>query len=185
MPTMTTAAMLMAVCAATASAAGVPRVEVFHDKGTYRLRADMTVTAPLADVRRQLTDYANLAALNPAITVSSVRLAEPPFDARVATLVEACVPVFCRELRRVEDVREAPNRLVAEIVPELSDFRSGRAEWRLLPAGDGVRVQYRAELEPNFGVPPLVGTALVKQSILRELRALLANLERLAGGAEP
>ena len=41
-------------------------------------------------------------------------------------------------------------------------------------------MSYRAELTPDFMVPPVVGTALVKQGLERELRRLLRNLERLA-----
>jgi carbon monoxide dehydrogenase subunit G len=160
-----------------------PRVDVTHADGRYKLRAEMLVAAPAEAVFRRLTDYANLAALNPSIKHSSVDSAPAPFDARVSTVVEACVPVFCRRLRRVELVRETPTRIVAEIVPELGDFRAGFAEWRLLPEDDNVRVLYRAELEPDFPVPPIVGTALVKQTITRELRALLENLERLAASA--
>ncbi|MGD2020144.1 MAG: SRPBCC family protein [Thiohalocapsa sp.] len=164
-----------------AAAESLLALDVQHDDGRYRLRADMEIAAPAAAVRERLTDYANLTALNPAIRRSSVEAAPAPFSARVTTLVEACVEqLFCRTLRRVEDVQEAPQRLVAVIVPEGSDFRAGRTEWRLYPQPDGVRVAYRAELTPAFSVPPVLGTALVKQGMARELRRLLQNLERLA-----
>ena len=92
--------------------------------------------------------------------------------------------VLCRTLRRVEDVRETPRRILAVIVPEQSDFSAGRTEWRLVPRGDdAVLVEYRASLVPSFVVPPVVGTALVRQGMERELRTLLRNLERLAGSA--
>jgi hypothetical protein len=172
---------LLALAAAPLPAESLLSLDVHHEDGRYRLRADMEIAAPAAAVRATLTDYANLTALNPSIRQSSVRAAPAPYDARVTTLLRACIrELFCRELKRVEDVREDPQRLLAVIVPAQSDFRAGRTEWRLSPRPDGVRVSYRAELTPAFTVPPLVGTALVKQGLERELRRLLRNLERLA-----
>ncbi len=159
-------------------------LDVAYAEGRYRLRADMSIDAPAAAVRARLTDYANLTALNPSIRHSSVRAAKPPFAARVTTVIQACMQMLCRTLRRVEDVREMPRRLVALIVPDDSDFSAGRTEWRLVPRGeDAVLVQYRAWLTPAFAVPPVVGPALVRQGMERELRTLLRNLERLARAA--
>ncbi len=166
---------------APAAAESLLTLDVQHDNGRYRLRAEMDIAAPTAAVRARLTDYANLTALNPAIRESNVAAAPPPYAARVTTVVEACIQqVFCRTLKRVEDVRESTDRLVAVVVPAQSDFSAGRTEWWLRPQPDGVRVEYRAELTPAFVVPPVVGTALVKQAMEREVRRLLRNLERLA-----
>lgn len=181
------AAALAAVLLLGSTAAGseaLQDLDVTHADGRYLLRADLVIDAPAAAVRDRLTDYANLTALNPSIRRSSVVDARPPYDARVTTVIEACVQILCRTLRRMEDVRETPGRLVAVIVPAGSDFRAGRTEWRLLPRGpDRVLVEYRATLTPGFAVPPVVGTAMVRQGLERELRTLLRNLERLARGA--
>lgn len=175
------AIVLLALAAAPAPAESLLSLDVRHQDGRYRLRADMAIAAPVAAVRARLTDYANLTALNPSIQHSSVAAAPAPYDARVTTRLRACIQeLFCRELKRVEDVREGPQRLVAVIVPAGSDFSAGRTEWRLSPQPGGVRVSYRADLTPAFTVPPVVGTALVKQGLERELRRLLRNLERLA-----
>jgi hypothetical protein len=177
-------AALLLLGGAAAGAGSLQALDVSHTDGRYLLSADLVIDAPPAAVRERLTDYANLSALNPSIRRSSVVPAQPPFDARVTTVIEACVQVLCRTLRRVEDVRETPERLVAVVVPADSDFRAGRTEWRLVPRGaDAVLVQYRATLTPGFAVPPVVGTAMVRQGLERELRTLLRNLERLARGA--
>jgi len=158
-------------------------VRVTHEHGTYRIRAALLVDAPADAVLRQLTDYANLTALNPSIRKSILLPAPPPHDARVATVVEACVQVLCRTLTRVEDVTKGPRRLVAVIVPALSDFRRGRAEWSIRPRGQWTDVRYSAELEPDFVVPPVLGPALIKGAMEREIRTLLRNLERRAADA--
>ena len=156
------------------------RLDVTHDAGRYRLQADLLIHAPAARVRRLLTDYAHLTDLNRSIKRSETGAAAAPYDTRVKTEIRACVPVYCRTLRRVEDVRESQDRLIAVIVPAQSDFKYGRTEWLFQDRGDQVLVQYRSEIEPAFAVPPLLGPALIKQGIERELRALLDNLERLA-----
>lgn len=163
-----------------AAASDLLRLDVAYDAGRYRLRADLLVDTSAADVRRLLTDYDHLADLNRSIKRSEVGAASTPYDARVKTEIRACIPVYCRTLRRVEDVRELDGSLIAVIVPEQSDFRYGRTEWLFQDRGSQVLVQYRAEMEPAFSVPPLLGPALIKQGIARELRNLLDNLKRLA-----
>jgi hypothetical protein len=180
----TFAALALLLAAPTPRAESLLALDVTHADGRYRLRADMLIDAPATAVRARLTDYENLTALNPSIRRSSVVAAKPPYAARVTTLIEACVQVLCRTLRRTEDVRETPGQLLAVIVPAQSDFSAGRTEWRLVPRGDdAVLVEYRATLTPSFAVPPVVGAALVRQGMERELRTLLRNLERLARAA--
>ena len=160
-------------------------LRVVHEDGVYQLSADVIIDAPAADVHSRLTDYANLTALNPSIRRSEVLEAPPAFDARVRTLIEACVLMYCKTLQRVEDVRASPDRLLAVIVPEQGNFSAGRTQWLLEPRGTQVLVRYRAELVPDFTLPPVIGTTLVRQALARELRTVLQRLERLAQSSSP
>jgi hypothetical protein len=46
-------------------------------------------------------------------------------------------------------------------------------------------VTYRAEIEPGVWVPPLIGTALVRRDVRRQLAALAAEMhKRHAAAAE-
>ena len=160
-------------------------LRVSHEDGVYRLSADVVIDAPATAVHTRLTDYANLTALNPSILRSEVLNAPATFDARVRTLIKACVLVYCQTLQRVEDVRASPDRLVAVIVPEQGNFSAGRTQWLLEPRGTQVLVRYRAELVPDFALPPVIGTTLVRQALARELRTVLERLERLAQSSSP
>lgn len=153
-------------------------VEVKHEHNRYMLQADVLVAAPVAEVRRILTDYNHLTQLNPAIRQSTTYNAPLPYDVRVATVIEACIAFYCRRLRRVEDVHEEANRLVAIMVPELSDFRTGRAEWRFIAHAKNTMLYYRAEFEPAFSVPPLIGPTLIRQSLASQLKTLLHNVKQ-------
>jgi hypothetical protein len=155
-------------------------LHVSHEDGVYRLSADVVIDAPATAVHDRLTDYANLTALNPSILRNEVLEAPATFDARVRTLIKACVLVYCQTLKRVEDVRASPDQLLAVIVPEQGNFSAGRTQWLLEPRGTQVLVRYRAELVPDFTLPPVIGTTLVRQALARELRTVLERLERLA-----
>lgn len=174
-------ALLQGLLMATALRAGeLLDLSVSQQNGVYRLSADVIIDAPAAAVLERLTDYDHLTALNPSILSSEVLEAPPAFDARVKTLIRACVLMYCQRLQRVEDVRASPNRLLAVNVPEQSNFSVGRTQWLLEPQGTQALVRYQAELAPDFMLPPVIGTALVKQALARELRTVLEHLERLA-----
>ena len=171
---------LFAATTSTLQGGELLNLHVSHEDGVYRLSADVVIEAPAAAVHSRLTDYANLTALNPSILRSEVLEAPATFDARVMTLIKACVLVYCQTLQRVEDVRASPDRLLAVIVPEQGNFSAGRTQWLLEPRGTQVLVRYRAELVPDFTLPPVIGTTLVRQALARELRTVLERLERLA-----
>lgn len=174
---------LLVLCGATAletRAADLLMLQISESEQRYRIEARFLVDAPLAVVHALLTDYEQLSRLSPSILESKVVATPTPTQVRVKTRIRACVLIHCQTLRRVEDVRESPQRLVAVIVPEQSDFAAGRTEWRLTPQEDSVRVDYRAELEPGFQLFPLVGPALMKAGLERELRAFLGQLQARA-----
>ena len=88
-----------------------------------------------------------------------------------------CIAFICKEIDRVEDVREAgPNSLQATTVPALSSFKSGNAKWQILGNGEHCQVIYQAEMEPDFYIPPLIGSYFVKKKLRQ---ATLASLERI------
>jgi len=174
---------ILLLCCATAletRAADLLMLQISESEQRYRIEARFLVDAPLAVVHALLTDYEQLPRLSPSILESEVLAAPTPTQVRVKTRIRACVLIHCQTLRRVEDVSESPTRLVAVIVPEQSDFAAGRTEWLLTPQQDSVRVDYRAQLEPGFQLFPLVGPALMKAGLERELRAFLGQLQARA-----
>jgi hypothetical protein len=99
-------------------------------------------------------------------------------------MVRGCVFMFCENMRRVELVYEqAQGLIVSKILPELSDFKSGWSRWRIHSSESGAHIVYRAELEPSFRVPAMLGTWLVKKSIKKELEVTAAILRGKTNGA--
>lgn len=92
-----------------------------------------------------------------------------------------CVAFFCKDVGRVEDVRKlASGDLQSVIVPELSDLRSGAAQWYIHQTGQRTRVTYQASMEPGFFIPPLIGSYFVKHNIRTELLISFARIECIA-----
>jgi hypothetical protein len=62
----------------------------------------------------------------------------------------------------------------------LSEFKSGKARWEITPVDDASHVVYEAYLEPDFFIPPVLGTHLVKQHLLEEFTTTFISIERIA-----
>lgn len=156
-------------------------LQVTEKRGVYNMKMVMMVDAPAEYVRAVLTDYTRIYRLNPSIIASEMLPSPEAGVTRVKTVMTGCVAFFCRDVGRVEDVRElASGDLQAVIVPELSNLRSGAAEWNIRPAGERTKVTYQAHMEPDFFIPPLIGSYFVKQNIRKELITSFARIECVA-----
>jgi len=73
-----------------------------------------------------------------------------------------------------------PISVHAEIIPELSQFKSGQTLWRINTLDEQCKVTYLSNMEPDIFIPPVVGKFLVKKSIREEVKISFANLEKIA-----
>ena len=161
-------------------AGDVMEVEVIHESGVYTLSLEAWISAPAPKVHHLLTDYMHLERVNPAVKKSEIIHSSSPVHHRVRTLIEACVAFFCKQLMQVWDVEQQyDNVIVATIVPELSNFRSGKANWALRKENGGTRLCFTTQLEPSFWVPPLIGPWLIRYKLRSEAVESVENLERL------
>jgi hypothetical protein len=163
------------------SAGDLAELQVTESGGIYRINMVMMVHAPAKYVRGVLTDYAHIYRLNPSIIESEILPSPEQGVARVRTVMRGCVLFFCKSVGRVEDVRElASGDLQAEVVPELSNLKSGTAEWRIQRVGEYTLITYQAHMEPDFFIPPLVGSYFVKRNIRKEIMTSFTRLECVA-----
>jgi 4-oxalocrotonate tautomerase len=73
--------------------------------------------------------------------------------------------------QRVGDITEDDQgRILVTLVPDASSFRSGQAlwMWSVTSTGSGSRVIHRATLAPDFWLPPWIGTAILKATLVIE-----------------
>lgn len=167
--------------APSAYAAEVLAVEVLHSRGRYVVHFDVRLAAPKDRLERYLTDYARYAEYFEAITESEVLSGAPGGLQRIRLRAESCVLFFCRTVTMVKDIAEQePGEILAHIDPAQSDFEEATEHWRILAEGEQTRLQYDAELVPDFFVPPLVGPWILKMKIRSSLLSGAEKLEALA-----
>lgn len=165
----------------TADASQLVRLDVDQQANSYTVYVVMEFDAPAEKVRALLTDYAHLDRLNASITTSKIIDSRNDGTARVLTRFRNCILLFCVTAQRVEDITEVgQDRILVVLVPDLSSFRSGQAIWEVTSIGSRSRVTHRATLEPDFWLPPWIGTAILKATLRREIQESFENLECLA-----
>jgi hypothetical protein len=163
------------------AAGGVVDLMISESQGVYQFALEMILDASAEDVRYVITDYAHIYRIDPSIVESEILGTPDRSVTRVKTLINVCFLSFCRDILRVEDVREVgDDDIYTVIVPQLSNVRSGAAHWRIHPMGAKTRINYDMTLEPGFFVPPLVGSYLVEKRIKEETLICFNNIERIA-----
>ena len=156
-------------------------LDLSHERGVFHLRLEMILEAPHQDVHYVVTDYAHIYRLNPSIVESAVMETLDDSVVRIKTRINDCILIFCRDILRVEDVRELETGdIFAVIVPRLSNVKSGVARWQIQPLGSHTRINYYLALEPGFFIPPAIGTYLVKKKLQQEVLISFSNIERIA-----
>jgi hypothetical protein len=129
-------------------------------------------------VYRLLTDYAHLHDINPAIRESRILRTDSPARHRIRTVTRVCVLFYCRDVTQIQDmVQSSGYTIEADILPQDSDFRRGHGQWRLLPEGDATVMQFRAELEPAFFLPPLLGPWLIRREMVKQISEIVMIIE--------
>jgi hypothetical protein len=85
------------------------------------------------------------------------------------------------ELDQVQDISGAPPyHLHTVIVPSMSNFRSGQADWRIEDMGDRSQLFYQAQMKPGFTVLPIIGPYLIKRTLRDEMVSSLIKIECIA-----
>lgn len=156
-------------------------VAVYEKDGVYHINIIAEIAATEEYVRQILTDYVHLYRLSDSIIESEVLMSSIDEKVQVRSLVLCCTPVFCREVTRVEEISVLESGdLQTVIIPGQSDFSSGKAVWKIAAKGDKTRLTYLASVEPDFFIPPILGTQMVINNMRNELKTTLNRIERIA-----
>ena len=117
---------------AATQALSVQSLEANLRDGVYRIVLVARVDAPVEDVAAVLTDYAAYRKLDPQILASTVLPPDDQGGELVRTVVRACAGFFCRKVERVERVERREGELIATVVPERGELKSGltRTTWQ-------------------------------------------------------
>lgn len=157
--------------------------QVEYNAGRYELDLSMYIDSDPAAVYDLVTDYARLDRISDTIVESELLKEADGLRRRLVT--DTCIWFFCFTATMVEDVVEFESReILTTIVPALSDYRYGRSTWRVSPVDQGTLVQFRCTLEPDFWIPPLIGTWLIKEKMREEAERTVHKIEQLIRQSE-
>jgi hypothetical protein len=157
------------------------QVDIFERDGIFYINISSEIQANEKYVRDVLTDYIHIYRLSDSIINSKVLAPTADNKAQVETTVLCCLPLFCKEVKRVEivSILESGN-LHTKIVPDKSDFSSGEATWEISPMGQTTHLSYRASLEPDFFVPPIIGTRMVIRNLREQFDSTFYRIQHIA-----
>lgn len=162
---------------ALSAAVDIDQLSVTKDGSAFVTEASFVVSVPVSEVLRAFTDFERLPELNPSITESSAEI-ETDGTVKVRTRIRDCVAFLCRSVDMVEHVKIDSQNLVHSIIePGGSDFSDGSTTWTFASEDDHTRVQYRSRITPNFWLPPLFGTHLIRNTLEKQISATGTRIE--------
>lgn len=166
-----------------ASVISAAEISAEYEEGVYDLNAKFEVEASAEEVISLLTDYENIDQLHSSIVDSEVVATSTEHKSRIRTVVKDCVIFFCKEVIRVENVTQhSDDSIEAEVIPFLSDFRSGYTKWEILQQGDVTTVTYQSTMQPKFWIPPLIRSHTITKKLKTRILEMAMQIQSLAPG---
>lgn len=159
----------------------IDEIVVTEEDGIYQITVSAQIDAAEKYVRQVITDYAHAYRINHSIIESEVLESSIAGNIRVRARLLCCIPLFCLEAERVDEVSTLESgNIMAVIVPEKSDFYSGKALWKIIPDGEKTQLIYLANIEPAFFIPPVIGTRLVIDNMREQFTTTFFRIEQVA-----
>jgi hypothetical protein len=178
------AAALVALGAgALAAAVTIDELSVARQRGRYSLEANGRLDATPESIYAVLTDFDDNAYSRILDMYKESRYLEPAADGTpvVYTRMEGCALWHCMSLERTERLEtKAPYWVKSTVLPESSNFKQSTSEWVLERDGDGTKLIYKLDMEPDFFVPPVIGPWALKRTLSQGGQRAIARIERLA-----
>ncbi|MDX1489220.1 MAG: SRPBCC family protein [Acidiferrobacterales bacterium] len=175
---------LLALLAASQplSAADVRSVHVMREDGGYALSFELYLALDPERVHALLTDYAGLPSMIDPLKRSKVLAHYTDGRMRVRLDFEGCVVMFCKTVRQTKDIERAVDLdITTVIVPEAGDLQWGWERWQIRGREGRTQLQYYAQFVPDFFVPPLLTSWLLKSELKDVLRVTGMKMEVLGG----
>lgn len=165
------------LCACSAAWAQDLRIETADQGGAITVSASADMRVQLATAWDVISDYDHLAEFIP--DMRSSRVVQRDGD---QVLVEQTGVLGFLFFQQAVEIRLAvtewpPQRIVAHAVGGNLKEMTGSYTLETLPGG-AIRLSYTARLRPDFAVPPLVGTLVVRDALARQFTAMVNEIVR-------
>ncbi|HEY1147777.1 MAG TPA: SRPBCC family protein [Pseudoduganella sp.] len=174
---------------AQATRLDVPKLEVSVNRVNvdtlhmYEVNASGTVQASLPAVWRTLTSYDRMEEFVPDMASCRV-LSRNGNEVIIEQFGTARFLFMSRSIHLIVRATEQPMQAI-DIALISGDMKHYEARWELVPVPEtgGTRVLYTGRLIPNFYVPGILGTNIIRGDIERMMGAVLAHLDKLPTSA--
>ena len=186
---------LVGVSVSGLQSADMTKMEVERKGKRYYLDSTILVNVPKKTMYEVLTDYNNMHHFSRGIKQSQEVTPAPDGTRRVFSHLQGCVAFLCRSVEKVELMNTIENQQITTLLQaELSkNVRWNKSEWNLSeveakPASESeakkilTQIDYKMEFEPDFWVPPILGTYIIKKSLAQDGLEIVERMEKYAQG---
>jgi ribosome-associated toxin RatA of RatAB toxin-antitoxin module len=169
--------------------ADAPRLQVDVKRETqdaltlYIIDASGVVQAPLPVVWRTLTGYDRMEEFVPDLTSCRV-LSRNGNEVIIEQFGNARLLFVSKSIHLIVRATEQPMSTI-DISLISGDMKHYESRWELVPMPEtgGTRIIYSGKMAPNFYVPGLLGTNIIRSDIERMMNAVLARIEKPAAAS--
>jgi carbon monoxide dehydrogenase subunit G len=171
---------LLGLAAAVAANADEPPrqtlVNVVRNGDVFEIEAQSRVAADRATAWTVLTDYDGYAEFVPGM-ISSLRVSAHPL--RIEQAGEFGILFLVKHVYSTLDVQEEPPSAI-RFHAIGGNLRRLETDVNIVQDGDTTVLMYRSTIEPDFWIPPLIGTSILRAAISRKLISVSEEIERRA-----
>jgi carbon monoxide dehydrogenase subunit G len=183
LPLLACGALSLLTLAPHAHAEDAARTEVSRSGPLVNVRSTIEAAAPREICYEVLADFDRLAEFIPGM--QSSRVVSPPGEPRLLRQVgQATVGFIDYGFDVTLAVTEDPPRQIS-FSRVAGNLEQMRGSWQVEGDSFRCRIDYRADIEPAFWVPPVVGPLLMRRQVEQQIDGLVTEIERraLAGPA--
>ena len=164
-----------------AAAAEAADVTVEKESGVFYVSASVQALAPANTCYSVLTDFDHLAEFVPGMRSSRV-VSQPGEMLRIEQVGVTGPALFGLTVRTTLGLSLAPPGPGREGRIDFSslggNLRQMHGAWQVRDDKAGCRIDYRATIEPDFPVPPLIGTLVMRLQIEGQLDAIAREVAK-------
>jgi hypothetical protein len=163
----------------SARAAETLEINVDRDGPLMLVRATLASDASAALCYEVLADFDHIEDFAPGMHASDV-ISAPGQPIRLRQIGDASAGPFKFEIDVTLAVTESPPTHIGfqRVAGNLRQMTGG---WDVSGDGSHCDIAYRADIEPQFWVPPLIGPRLMRNQVETQMRGVLAEIRRRAG----
>ena len=175
---------LLALCLLSFSAEALAErdVRIARDAETIRIDARLQVNAHHHIAWQVLTDYDNLARFVPGLTSSRI-VSEPGAPLLLKQTGRSGLLLLTVPVEVVVQIEETSLEAIRFFAVS-GTLKSKSGEWRIEAQDDTTLPIYRANIVPEFWVPPLIGSAVMSQDVRNKLVGVANEVMRRAATAQ-